>query len=99
MKYHSLWLFVIFLCVGYNNQLVQSTQDEDSWIDPDAWGREEYLQNPQRSKTKYQSDESTVDSKCPVCKDHNHSEEAVALMYYKRLIAYLFNSDFFQVRH
>ncbi|XP_039954898.1 uncharacterized protein LOC120771111 [Bactrocera tryoni] len=96
MKYHSLWLFVIFLCAGYNNQWVQSTQDEDSWIDPDAWGREEYLQNPQQSKNKYQSDESTVDSKCPVCKDGNHSEEAVALMYYKRLIAYLFNSDFFK---
>ncbi|XP_018797380.1 PREDICTED: uncharacterized protein LOC108974153 isoform X2 [Bactrocera latifrons] len=96
MKYHSLWLFVIFLCACYNNQFVQSTHDEDSWIEPDAWRREEYLQNPQQSKNKYQSDESWEDSKCPVCKNDNHSEEDVALMYYKRLIAYLFNSDFFK---
>ncbi|XP_049318217.1 uncharacterized protein LOC125780282 isoform X2 [Bactrocera dorsalis] len=65
MKYHSLWIFVIFLCVGYNNQLVQSTQDDDSWIDPDAYGLEVYLPNPQQRKNKYQSDESTIDSKCP----------------------------------
>lgn len=91
-----MWLFVIFLCVGYNNQLVQSTQDEDSWIDPDVWGREEYLQNEQQNKNNYQSDERKTDSKFLFYNGNSLSEEAVALMYYKRLIAYLFNSDFFK---
>lgn len=96
MQNYRKWIFIVCLCVGFNNHLVQSTQDEDSWIDPDAWGREEYFQHAQQHENNYQSEESKANSKCIQYNGNGPNAEAVALMYYKRLIAYLFNSEYFK---
>ncbi|XP_017480830.1 PREDICTED: uncharacterized protein LOC108370086 isoform X1 [Rhagoletis zephyria] len=92
MEAHGLCFYIILFCIVSNRHAVLCTHEEDSWIEPDAWGREQSLRNSHQ-KNDLENGESTSDSKCNVIIGSSHSTDTVTLMYYKRLIAYLFNND------
>ncbi|XP_053947154.1 uncharacterized protein LOC128855929 [Anastrepha ludens] len=95
MEYHTWCVLAILFLIGSNRKVVLGTHEEDSWVEPDIWGREQH-QNNQHYENSLQNAESTSDSKCEMNIGSSQSGDAIALMYYKRLIAYLFNNDFFK---
>ncbi|XP_017480831.1 PREDICTED: uncharacterized protein LOC108370086 isoform X2 [Rhagoletis zephyria] len=97
MEAHGLCFYIILFCIVSNRHAVLCTHEEDSWIEPDAWGREQSLRNSHQ-KNDLENGESTSDSKCNVIIGSSHSTDTVTLMYYKRLIAYLFNNDSLKVQ-
>ncbi|XP_004529385.1 uncharacterized protein LOC101456462 isoform X1 [Ceratitis capitata] len=96
MKCHRTCLLVILFFFACSQRLAVATEDEDSWIDPDAWGREEHLQNPNRNTNSVQTLDTESNSHCNRNNADSPGEDAVALVYYKKLIAHLFNSNSFK---